>query len=72
MSRCVLYWRGCSEINGCKKGTTRHCNGKSKYNGCDGHYSEQGHAVLAADIIPQFRQVMGWYRPPLLTPCFQD
>jgi hypothetical protein len=49
-----------SEINGCKEGTTKHCNGKSAYNGCDGHYNVKGHGVLARDIIPQFRQIMGW------------
>jgi lysophospholipase L1-like esterase len=35
-------------------------NGKSPYNGCDGHYNEKGHRVLAGDIIPQIRKIMGW------------
>ena len=26
-----------SEINGCERGTTKKCKGKSEYNGCDGH-----------------------------------
>lgn len=34
--------------------------GKSMYNGCDGHYNEKGHAVLAKDILPQFEKIMGW------------
>jgi hypothetical protein len=46
------------EINGCKEGTTKHCNGKSAFNGCDGHYNGKGHGVLAGDIIPQFRKIM--------------
>ena len=49
-----------SEINGCKKGTAKHCSGKTAFNGCDGHYSVKGHGVLAGDVIPQFRQIMGW------------
>jgi hypothetical protein len=49
-----------SMINGCDKGTTKHCNGKTKYNGCDGHYNQMGHSVLAGDILPQFRHIMGW------------
>ena len=47
-------------INGCKGESGKHCNGKSEYNGCDGHYNVKGHGVLAADIIPQFKAVMGW------------
>lgn len=35
-------------------------NGKTEYNGCDGHYNFKGHGVLAGDIIPQFRKIMGW------------
>jgi len=34
--------------------------GKTIYNGCDGHYNVKGHGVLAGDIIPQFKQIMGW------------
>ena len=47
-------------INGCKGESGKHCSGKSEYNGCDGHYNVKGHGVLAADIIPQFKAVMGW------------
>ena len=32
----------------------------SPYLGCDWHYSEQGHAVLAASIEPQLRAILGW------------
>jgi hypothetical protein len=35
-------------------------NGTSAYNGCETHYNEKGHSVLAADIIPQVQQIMGW------------
>ena len=49
-----------SEINGCEEGTTKKCKGKSAFNGCDGHYNVKGHGVLAGDVIPQFRQIMGW------------
>jgi hypothetical protein len=49
-----------SAINGCRPGTTDHCKGMSKYNGCDGHYNSVGHGVLAGDIIPQFKHIMGW------------
>ena len=52
----ISHW---SEINGCKHGS-KNCNGKSRYNGCDGHYNVDGHAVLAADILPQLRQIMSW------------
>jgi hypothetical protein len=52
----IEHW---NMINGCKQGS-KHCNGKSNYNGCDGHYNERGHAVLAADILPQFKRIMGW------------
>ena len=45
--------RGGSAGPGSKKG-------KSQYNGCDGHYNEKGHSVLAADIMPQFLDIMGW------------
>ena len=48
-----------SEINGCKSGVKK-CKGKSDYNGCDGHYNVKGHGVLAGDILPQFRTLMGW------------
>lgn len=34
--------------------------GTSQYNGCDGHYNEKGHAVVAADILPQLEKIMGW------------
>merc|ERR1712216_578275 len=34
--------------------------GKSAYNGCDGHYNEKGHAVVAMDILPQIQKIMGW------------
>ena len=46
-------------INGCSEGS-KHCSGKSAYNGCDGHYNSKGHAVLAADILPQLRKIMNW------------
>ena len=52
----VDHWQ---TINGCRSGN-RHCNGKSQYNGCDGHYNVDGHAVLAGDILPQLRQIMSW------------
>ena len=46
-------------INNCKNGMDK-CNGKSAYNGCDGHYNIKGHAAVVADIQAQFKQVMGW------------
>ena len=30
------------------------------YLGCDEHYAPNGHAVLASDIEPQLRRIMGW------------
>ena len=30
------------------------------YLGCDSHYGPKGHAVLAADIAPQLRKILGW------------
>jgi len=35
-------------------------DGKSAFNGCDGHYNAKGHSVLANDILPQFKKIMGW------------
>merc|ERR1712217_766607 len=35
-------------------------DGTSAYNGCDSHYNEKGHKVLADDIIPQVEEIMGW------------
>jgi len=35
-------------------------SGKTPYNGCDGHYNIKGHGILAGDIIPQFKKIMGW------------
>ena len=32
----------------------------SSYLGCDLHYGPKGHAMLAADIAPQLRSIMGW------------
>lgn len=40
-----------------------HGSGRSQYNGCDGHYNEKGHGVLAADILPQVQKIMGWQAP---------
>ena len=37
-----------------------HSSGKTAYNGCDGHYNIKGHGILAGDIIPQFKKIMGW------------
>lgn len=37
--------------------------GESPYNGCDGHYNEKGHAVVAKDILPQLEKIMGWQAP---------
>jgi lysophospholipase L1-like esterase len=34
--------------------------GTSQYNGCDSHYSEKGHKVLAGVILPQVQKIMGW------------
>jgi len=32
----------------------------SVYNGCDEHYNSEGHAMVAAEILPQVRRIMGW------------
>jgi len=34
--------------------------GNTLYNGCDSHYNEKGHYVVATDILPQVRAIMGW------------
>ena len=35
-------------------------SGRSEYNGCDGHYNKKGHAILAVDILPDLRRILGW------------
>jgi len=35
-------------------------NNHNAYKGCDDHYSSKGHQVVADDIVPQIRQIMGW------------
>ena len=50
-------WGRRNEINGHTRGSKK---GKSAYNGCDGHYNVKGHAVLAGDVIPEFKKIMGW------------
>ena len=35
-------------------------NSTETYNGCAGHYSPAGHAVLAGDIEPAVRTILGW------------
>jgi len=47
------------KINGCKNGMNK-CSGKTKYNGCDGHYNHDGHAMVAGEIAPQVKKVLGW------------
>jgi lysophospholipase L1-like esterase len=47
------------KINGCKNGMNK-CSGKSKFNGCDGHYNHDGHAMVAGEIAPQVKKVLGW------------
>ena len=48
------------------KTTWREINGipghymRSEYNGCDGHYNERGHGVLAGAIAPQLAAALGW------------
>ena len=48
------------QINNCKGPGMKKCNGKSAFNGCDGHYNEKGHAKLVEGISAQFEQIMGW------------
>jgi len=31
-----------------------------KYNGCDSHYSPEGHKMLATEILPRVREALGW------------
>ena len=38
------------------------------YNGCDGHYSEKGHAVLAGAIAPQLAAALNWQPAPAPAP----
>ena len=35
-------------------------SGKTAYNGCDGHYNVKGHGIVAGDILPQLKKIMGW------------
>ncbi len=32
----------------------------TKYKGCSSHYNELGHAILANDILPQIKPILGW------------
>lgn len=50
-------------INGCKHGMSK-CNGKSAFNGCDGHYNGNGHKRVVEDIKGQFATAMGWPLAP--------
>jgi len=31
-----------------------------QYKGCEGHYSEKGHAVLSTELVPQIKDVLQW------------
>ena len=46
-----------SKINGHGPGDTP---GASRWNGCDAHYNERGHAVLMRSILPDVRRILGW------------
>lgn len=31
-----------------------------EYNGCDHHYNKRGHGVVASQVLPQLRHILGW------------
>jgi hypothetical protein len=35
-------------------------NANDEYKGCSSHYNVRGHAVLADDILPQIKTILGW------------